>query len=52
MRGAGPWLQQTGKRAEVASIVSRMLIQYIRSRGRRIVLSTDCSGSGSPSLVL
>ena len=44
MRGAGPWLQQTGKRAEVASIVSRMLIQYIRSRGRRIVLSLTALG--------
>ena len=37
MREVSPWLRQSGKRADGASIVSEVLVRYIGSRGRRIV---------------
>src|SRR5712691_9176820 len=37
MREVNPLLQQSGKRAEGASIVSEVLVRYIGSRGRQIV---------------
>ena len=47
MRGAGPWLQQTGKRAEVASIVSRMFLYEVHQESLDVVSYPlpDCSGS-------